>query len=160
MSTCFILIPMTGKLDGVDVTSQFFGWNIAFLFNHKLILVNIRRWSYQQLQDDNKLFWKMKNDLTAGTWKEDIWCPINIILFCTSDEGYQSCQRLGQTPQKIRQSEAPWISQPQKAALQLGKTMISKTTRDLLNRILPIPTFPSSFPVSTLNQSNPTAIKS
>jgi hypothetical protein len=28
----------------------------------------------------------MKNDLTTGTWQDDIWCPINIILFCTSDD--------------------------------------------------------------------------
>ncbi len=27
----------------------------------------------------------MKNDLTTGTWQDKIWCPINIILFCTSD---------------------------------------------------------------------------
>ncbi len=27
----------------------------------------------------------MKNDLTTGTWQDNIWCPINIILFCTSD---------------------------------------------------------------------------
>ena len=27
----------------------------------------------------------MKNDLTKGTWQDNIWCPINIILFCTSD---------------------------------------------------------------------------
>ncbi len=27
----------------------------------------------------------MKNDLTTGTWQDDIWCPINIILLCTSD---------------------------------------------------------------------------
>ncbi len=29
----------------------------------------------------------MKNDLTTGAWQDDIWCPINIILFCTSDGG-------------------------------------------------------------------------
>ncbi len=28
----------------------------------------------------------MKNDLTTGTWQDDIWCPIIIILFCTSDD--------------------------------------------------------------------------
>ncbi len=27
----------------------------------------------------------MKNDLTTGTWQDDIWCPIIIILLCTSD---------------------------------------------------------------------------
>jgi hypothetical protein len=27
----------------------------------------------------------MKNDLTTGTWQDDIGCPINIILLCTSD---------------------------------------------------------------------------
>ncbi len=30
----------------------------------------------------------MKNDLTTGTWQDDISCPINIILFCTSDVNY------------------------------------------------------------------------
>jgi hypothetical protein len=29
----------------------------------------------------------MKNDPTTGTWQDDIWCPINIILFCNSDGG-------------------------------------------------------------------------
>jgi hypothetical protein len=37
------------------------------------------------LQDDNKIFWKMKNDLTTGAWQNNIWRPINIILSCTSD---------------------------------------------------------------------------
>ncbi len=27
----------------------------------------------------------MKNNLTTGTWQDNIWCPINIILLCTSD---------------------------------------------------------------------------
>jgi hypothetical protein len=27
----------------------------------------------------------MKNDLTTRTWQDNIRCPINIILFCTSD---------------------------------------------------------------------------
>jgi hypothetical protein len=27
----------------------------------------------------------MKNDLTTRIWQDDIWCPINIILLCTSD---------------------------------------------------------------------------
>ncbi len=26
----------------------------------------------------------MKNDLTTGAWQYNIWCPINITLFCTS----------------------------------------------------------------------------
>jgi hypothetical protein len=34
---------------------------------------------------DNSIFHKMKNDLTTGTWQDNIWCPINIILLCTSD---------------------------------------------------------------------------
>jgi hypothetical protein len=29
----------------------------------------------------------MENDLTTGTWQDDIWCPIIIILLCTSDVG-------------------------------------------------------------------------
>ncbi len=32
----------------------------------------------------------MKNDLTTGTWQDNIWCPINIILLCTSDAHWQS----------------------------------------------------------------------
>jgi hypothetical protein len=27
----------------------------------------------------------MKNGLTTRTWQDNIWCPINIILLCTSD---------------------------------------------------------------------------
>ncbi len=55
-----------------------------------MILVHIGRWSYGRFQDDNNIFYKIKNDLTTGTWKGDIWCPINIILFCTSDvDGYE-----------------------------------------------------------------------
>ncbi len=30
----------------------------------------------------------MKNDLTTGTWQDDAWCPINIILLCTSDGAF------------------------------------------------------------------------
>jgi hypothetical protein len=44
------------------------------------------RWSYGRFQDDNNIFYKMINDLTTRTWQDDIWCPIIIILFCTSDE--------------------------------------------------------------------------
>ncbi len=35
----------------------------------------------------------MKNYLTTGTWQDDISCPINIILFCTSDEVYCSMHK-------------------------------------------------------------------
>jgi hypothetical protein len=38
----------------------------------KVILVYIGRWSYRRFQDDNKVFQKMKNDLTTGTWQDDI----------------------------------------------------------------------------------------
>jgi hypothetical protein len=51
----------------------------------EVIIVYLERWSYGRYWDDNKVFWKMKNDLTTGTWQDDIWCPINIILLCTSD---------------------------------------------------------------------------
>ncbi len=50
-----------------------------------MILVYLGRWSYGRFQDDNNIFYKMKSDLTTGTWQDDIWCPIIIILFCTSD---------------------------------------------------------------------------
>ncbi len=50
-----------------------------------MILVYLGRWSYGRFQDDNNIFFKMKNDLTTGTWQDDIWCPVIIISFCTSD---------------------------------------------------------------------------
>ncbi len=50
-----------------------------------MILVYLGRLSYGRFQDDNNIFYKMKNDLTTGTWQDNIWCPIIIILFCTSD---------------------------------------------------------------------------
>ncbi len=55
-----------------DMTSQIFGQNVAFLVNYKVILEYIGRRSYQQLQDDNKIFWKMKNDLTNRAWQDNI----------------------------------------------------------------------------------------
>ncbi len=30
----------------------------------------------------------MKKDLTTGTWQDNIWCPSNIILLCTSDASW------------------------------------------------------------------------
>ncbi len=56
-----------------------------FLRYWKMILVYLRRWSYGRFKDGNNICNKMKNDLTTGTWQDDIWCPIFIILFCTSD---------------------------------------------------------------------------
>ncbi len=53
----------------------------------KVILVHIRRWSHGTFQDDNNIFHKIKNDLATGTWQDNIWCPINIILLCISDGG-------------------------------------------------------------------------
>ncbi len=50
-----------------------------------MILVYLGRWSYGRFKDDNNIFYKMKNDQTTGTWQDNIWCPIIIILFCTSD---------------------------------------------------------------------------
>jgi hypothetical protein len=61
-----------------------------FLGYWKVIKVQIRRWSYGRFQDDNNIFHKMKNDLTTGTWQDNIWCPVNIILFCTSDVNQDS----------------------------------------------------------------------
>jgi hypothetical protein len=55
-----------------DMTSQIFGQNISFLVNCKVILVYIGRQSYQQLQDDNIIYWKMKNNLTTGSWQDNI----------------------------------------------------------------------------------------
>jgi hypothetical protein len=50
-----------------------------------MILVYLGRWSYGRFKDDNNIFYKMKNDQTTGTWQDDIWCPIIIILLCTFD---------------------------------------------------------------------------
>ncbi len=50
-----------------------------------MILVYLGRWSYGRFKDANNIFYKMKNDLITGTWQDDFWCPIIIILFCTSD---------------------------------------------------------------------------
>jgi hypothetical protein len=38
----------------------------------KVILVHIRRLSHGTFQDDNNIFHKIKNDLTTGTWQDDI----------------------------------------------------------------------------------------
>ncbi len=51
-----------------------------------MILVYLGRQSYEKFQNENNIFYKMKNDLSTGTWQDDIWCSIIIILFCTSDE--------------------------------------------------------------------------
>ncbi len=56
-----------------------------FLGSWNVILVILGRWSYGKFKDDNNIFHKMKNDLTTGTWQDNIWCSINIILLCTSD---------------------------------------------------------------------------
>jgi hypothetical protein len=39
------------------------------------------------LKDDTEVLNKMNNELTTGAWKDDISCPINIILGSTSDVG-------------------------------------------------------------------------
>ncbi len=68
------------------ITRWIMGQNkVNFLGYWKVILVHIWRWPHGTFQDDNNIFHKMKNDLTTGTWQVDIWCPINIILLCTSD---------------------------------------------------------------------------
>jgi hypothetical protein len=54
-----------------------------------MILVYLGRWSYGRFKYDNNIFYKMKTDLTTGTWQDDIWCPIIIILLCTSDKRWQ-----------------------------------------------------------------------
>ncbi len=74
-----------------DITRWIMGQNkVIFLGYWKVILVHIRRWSHGTFQDDNKIFHKMKNDLTTRTWQDNIWCPINIILLCFSDVGHAS----------------------------------------------------------------------
>ena len=43
-----------------------------FLGKWKMILVYLERCSYGRFKDDNNIFYKMKNDLTTGTWQDDI----------------------------------------------------------------------------------------
>ncbi len=50
-----------------------------------MTLKYLARWPYGRFQDDNNILYKMKYDLTTGTWQDNIWCSINIILLCTSD---------------------------------------------------------------------------
>ncbi len=50
-----------------------------------MILVYLGRWSYGRFKDDNNIYYRMKHDLTTGTWQGNIWCPIIIILLCTSN---------------------------------------------------------------------------
>ncbi len=62
------------------------GQTRSFLGYWKVISVHVERWSYGRFQDDNNIFFKMKNDLTTGTWQGDIWCPKNILVlhfWCT-----------------------------------------------------------------------------
>ncbi len=66
---------------------HFLGW-------WKMIFVYLGRWSYGRFKDDNNIFYKMKHDLTNGTWQDDIWCPIIIILLCTSDVQVMSARRM------------------------------------------------------------------
>ncbi len=68
-----------------DITRWIMGQNKVIFWDWKIILVHIRRWSNGTFQDDNNIFHKMKNDLTTDTWQDNIWCPLNIILLCTSD---------------------------------------------------------------------------
>jgi hypothetical protein len=56
-----------------------------FLGYWNVILVILGSWAYGNFYDDNNIFHKMKNDLTTGTWQDNIQCPINITLLCTSD---------------------------------------------------------------------------
>ncbi len=71
-----------------------------------MIFVYLGRWSYGRFKDDNNIFYKLKNDLTTGTWQDDIWCPIIIILLCTSDAGWlqesQVCRRDRQEQEQSR----------------------------------------------------------
>jgi hypothetical protein len=67
-----------------------------------MILVYLGRWSYGRFKGDNNIFYKMKNDLTTGTWQDDIWCPIIIVLFCTSDEGRRRRRRSSSSRRRQR----------------------------------------------------------
>ncbi len=78
-----------------------------------MILVHLARWSYERLQDDNNIFYKIKNDLTTGTWQDDIWWPTNIILLCTSDASptstYKSPEFSRLWPQRLQSRSRKWI---------------------------------------------------
>jgi hypothetical protein len=37
-----------------------------------MILIYLGRGTYGRFKDDTNIFYKMKNDLTTGTWQDDI----------------------------------------------------------------------------------------
>ncbi len=49
------------------------------------ILWQYTSWTQQILKDDTKVLNKMINELTTGTWQDNIGCPVNINLGSTSD---------------------------------------------------------------------------
>ncbi len=54
----------------------------------------------------------MKNDLTTGTWQVNIWCPIIIILLCTSDAttwSWPSCREVGYNRHLLHLPRGMWI---------------------------------------------------
>ncbi len=84
----------TGESDIWVIKRWIMGHNNVTFWDRRSWYWDIRRWIMGQNKitywdnrkwEDNNIFYKMKNDLTAGTWQDDIWCPIIIILFCTSD---------------------------------------------------------------------------
>ncbi len=69
------------------ITRWIMGQNeVTFLGYWKVMYIG--RWSYGRVWDDNKVFQKIRIDLTTKTWQDNIWCPINIILLCTSNICY------------------------------------------------------------------------
>ncbi len=65
----------------------------------------------------------MKNDLTTGSWQDNISCPINIILLCTSD-----VEECGQTKVANR-TWLGWVQQTLQAKHSIQNLMRLSTTR-------------------------------
>ncbi len=81
----------TGEVDIWVITRWIIGHFDVTFWDRRSLYWDITRW----IMGQNKvtfgangrcnIFYKMKNDLTTGTWQDNIWCPIIIILLCTSD---------------------------------------------------------------------------
>ncbi len=69
----------------------------------------------------------MKNDSTTGTWQDNIWCPIIIILFCTSDVRARSCAN------RVGFNTTPYIGAH---IFGIGSANARKHHRSTLERIL------------------------
>ncbi len=51
-----------------------------FLGYWRIILVYLGRWSYGRFQDNNNIFYRMKNDLTTGTHQKQHHVPYSLAI--------------------------------------------------------------------------------